>query len=76
MVSSCFLSEDFCSDVVFCLFVFVNSIVSKINYLFLLHRVFVDMSGLSLVAASGGYSLAEVRRLLTAVVSIVVKRRF
>ena len=42
--------------------------------MFWLHRVFVAACGLSLVAASGGYSLAVVHGLLIAVASLVVER--
>ena len=38
-------------------------------------RVFVSLSVLSLVLGSGGYSVAEVPRLLTAVASLVAEHR-
>ena len=41
--------------------------------LFWLHWVFVAPLRLSLVAVSGGYALAEVHRLLTAVASLVAE---
>ena len=42
---------------------------------FLLHLVFVTMHGLSLVAASGGYSLVVMLWLLIVVASLVVEHR-
>ena len=40
---------------------------------FWVHWVFVAVQGLSLVAASGGYSLVDMHRLLTVVASLVVE---
>ena len=47
----------------------------KKNFFFLLHWVFVAMSGLSLVEASEGFSLVAVRRLLTVVAYLVAEHR-
>ena len=44
-------------------------------YLFWLHWVFVAMSGLSLVAVSGGYAPAVIHRFLITVASLVVEHR-
>ena len=45
-------------------------------YLFLACWVFVAVCGLSLVVASGGYSLVAVGRLLITVASLVAEHRF
>ena len=44
-------------------------------FLFWLHWVFIAARGLSLVVASRGYSLVEVRGLLIAVASLIAKHR-
>ena len=55
------------------LFILLKIFKIILSIYFWLHWVFVAVLRLSLVAASGGYSLAVVLRLLTAVASLVAE---
>ena len=57
------------------LFLFIYKFIYFIYFYFWLRWVFVAVRGLSLVAARGGLLFVAVRRLLTAVASLVVEHR-